>query len=197
MHAEPRMSYSGLAFLPWLLFGWIHPLVLVAVLAVACGWLALRLRRGVKERAGLLSPLLVLAFVTPLFAYLLVISTPVLSPKPGWLDAHTQPGTIVVWANTPSPPQSQGLEEVIAGNSNLAAVFFAEEPDTLGVPQVETRVTRRNDGTLLHGGKPLRARYVLTAAKTRLVGTLVAKQDGFAIYRVPSVVRIAQAVATR
>jgi hypothetical protein len=196
MHAAPRMTYSGLAFLPWLFFGWIHPLVLVAVLAVACGWLASKLRRGMNDRAGVLSPLLALGLVTLLFAYFLVISTPVTSPEPGWLDAHAEPGTIVVWASTPTTDQSQGLEELIAGNSNLAAVYFAQKPDSRGVPQVETRVTRRSDGTLLHGANPLRARYVLTAAKTRLVGTLVAKQDGFAIYRVPSVVRIADAGAT-
>jgi hypothetical protein len=193
MHAAPRMTYSGLAFLPWLFFGWIHPLVLVAVLAVVCGWLALKLRRGVKDRAGVVSPLLPLTFVTLLFAYFLVISTPVMSPEPGWLDAHTEPGTIVVWVSTPSTDQSQGLEELIAGNSNLAAVYFVKKPDSRGVPQVETQVTRRNDGTLLHGVNPLRARYVLTAAKTRLVGTLVAKQDGFAIYRVPSLVRVGDA----
>ena len=66
----------------------------------------------------------------------------------------------------------------MSANNNLSAVYFTREPDSRGFDQVETRVTERNDGTLLKDGRPLRARYVLTGAETRVVGTLIAKRDG-------------------
>jgi len=83
------------------------------------------------------------------------------------------------------------LGEIVSANSNLSAVYFTRKPDSRGFDQVETRVTERADGTLLENGRPLTARYVLTGAETHIVGTLIAKRDGFAIYEVRSFVRLA------
>jgi hypothetical protein len=84
------------------------------------------------------------------------------------------------------------LGEIVSANSNLSAVYFTKKPDTRGFQQVEKRVTERADGTLLNNGRPLMAHYVLTEVETRIVGTLIAKRHGFAIYEARSPVRVAR-----
>jgi hypothetical protein len=96
---------------------------------------------------------------------------------------------VAVWVGEPRSARSQGLWEIDVGNRNLAAVYFTKSPDSFG-RGVEKQVKERTDGTLLDNGRPLMARYVLTTIDTRIVGTLVAKRKGFAIYKVQPPVRL-------
>jgi hypothetical protein len=81
---------------------------------------------------------------------------------------------------------------MIAANDSLAAVYFTRKPDSRGFGAVETRAWEQTDGTLLEKRGLLAADFVLTDAETRLVGTLVAKRRGFAIYKVNPPLRIAR-----
>ena len=94
-----------------------------------------------------------------------------------------------MWEREPSPAKSQGLWEIAVANRNLSAIYFLEKPDSFA-PELETKVSARSDGTLIHDGKPLAARYVLAPIETKVVGTMVAKSHGFAIYKVPAQVRL-------
>jgi hypothetical protein len=188
---DPYGTFSGLAFLPWIHIGSGHPIVLFGTLAAYCGLCAMLLTRTRTDIHALIKPVLTVVPVTSLCAYFFFLSAPTYSPPPGWLDSHSRPGAIAVWGESPPDSRSQGLVEIAASNSNLSAVYFIQKPDTRGFDQVETRVTKRADGMILNNGKPLIARYVLTDAKTRLVGTLLAKRNGFAIYHVRSPVRLA------
>jgi hypothetical protein len=147
------------------------------------------LNRRSTSPYSLIKPLMTVIPVTVICAAAFFIAAPTFSPPPGWLDAHSRPGTIAVWGVSPSPARSQALGEIVSGNNNLSAVYFTRKPDSRGFNQVETRVTRSADGTVFKDGRPLTARYVLTQAEAPIVGTLVAKRHGFAIYEVRSHVR--------
>jgi hypothetical protein len=185
------LTFSGLAFLPWVGLGVVHPLLLLGPLAAYCGLCAFLLSRQRTTIPGLIKPLMTLLPVTLLCASVFFVRAPTYSPPPGWLDAHSKPGAIAVWGVTPTERRSKALGEILSANTNLSAVYFTRKADTRGFDQVETRVTKRADGTLLDKGRPLMARYVLTDAETHLVGTLLAKRNGFAIYEVQSPVRLA------
>jgi hypothetical protein len=183
------LTFSGLAFLPWVGVGIVHPLLLLVPLVLYCGLCARVLNRRSTSPYSLIKPLMTVIPVTVICAAAFFIAAPTFSPPPGWLDAHSRPGTIAVWGVSPSPARSQALGEIVSGNNNLSAVYFTRKPDSRGFNQVETRVTRSADGTVFKDGRPLTARYVLTQAEAPIVGTLVAKRHGFAIYEVRSHVR--------
>jgi hypothetical protein len=186
------LTFSGLAFLPWVGLGVVHPLLLLGPLAAYCGVCVFLFNSRATSAHALIKPLMTLLPLTLLAACILFVSAPTFSPPPGWLDAHSSPGAIAVWGVTPTVERSQALGEIVSANNNLSAVYFTREPDSRGFDQVETHVTERHDGTLVKNGRPLTARYVLTGDETRIVGTLIAKRDGFAIYEVRSTVRIAR-----
>jgi hypothetical protein len=189
----PRLSFSGLAFLPWIGLGiGVHPLLSLGSVAAYCGLCAFLLNRPGAGIPALIKPVITLMLVTLTCASALFVLAPTYSPPSGWLDAHSRPGAIAVWGVTPTETRSMALGEIVSANSNLSAVYFTKGPDTRGFQQVERRVTERLDGTLLNNGRPLMARYVLTGVETRIVGTLIAKRHGFAIYKARPPVRLAR-----
>jgi hypothetical protein len=186
---NPWATVNGLSFLPWIGLSALAPHFWVAALAGYCARCAYLLNRRRGDAHALIKTVLTLVTVTSVSAFFLVLPSHVYSPPPGWLDAHTGPGVIAVWVGEPRPARSQGLWEIDVANRNLAAVYFTHSPDSFG-RGVETQVRERNDGTLLDNGRPLTARYVLTTTDTRIVGSLVAKKKGFAIYKVQPPVRL-------
>jgi hypothetical protein len=189
----PRLSFSGLAFLPWIGIGiLVHPLLSVGSVAAYCALCAFLFNRPSAGVHALIKPLMTLMPVTLVCAGAFFVLAPTYSPPSGWLDAHSNPGAIAVWGVTPTEARSAALGEIVSANSNLSAVYFTKGPDTRGFQQVEKRVTERVDGTLLNNGRPLMARYVLTGVETQIVGTLIAKRHGFAIYKARPPVRLAR-----
>jgi hypothetical protein len=186
---DPHGTENGLAFLPWIGVSGGREIVLLPILAIYGGLCAFLLMRQAVGAHTLVKPLLALVTVTSVSAFFFEVSAPVYSPSPGWLDAHSEPGVIAVWEREPSPAKSHGLWEIAVANRNLSAVFFMTKPDAFA-PELETRVSARLDGTLIHDGQPLAARYVLAPIATKVVGTLVAKSHGFAIYKVPAQVQL-------
>jgi len=203
---DPWGTVNGLAFLPWIGLSGASPVLWIAVLAAYGGVCAFFLSRrsadghvlaieGVEGTDGLLDRVAEMRAsgrirsLTTVSAFFFVVSSHVYSPPPGWLDAHSRPGVVAVWAGSPGPMRSQGLWEIDVANRNLSRVYFTHRPDSFG-RGVETLVTERKDGTLLDRDRPLMARYVLTSSKTKIVGTLVAKNKGFAIYKVQPPVRL-------
>jgi hypothetical protein len=186
----PHGTVNGLAFLPWTAVRSVSPSLWLPALAAYCALCAFLLTRPRADAHAFIKPVLTLLTVTSVSAFFFVLSpTGVRSPSPGWLDAHTQPGVIAVWAGQPRAASSQGLWEIDVANRNLSAVYFTRTPDSFG-RGLETYVTVRADGTLLENGRPLMAPYVLTTSETRIVGTMVAKSQGFAIYKVQPPVRL-------
>jgi hypothetical protein len=188
---RPIFTFSALAFAPWVVLHAVQPLLAAAGLALFCGWCAYLLLAGsAKSGHARVKPVLAFTSVTLLFAAIFFVSAPTYSPPPGWLDAHTSGRVIAVWGVTPPLARSQALGEMIAANDRLAAVYFTRGPDSRGLGAVETRVDEQPDGTLLAKGRRLVADFVVTDARTRFVGKLVASRRGFAIYKVASPVRI-------
>jgi hypothetical protein len=185
------LTFSGLAFLPWVGISVVHPLLMLGLLAAYCGMCAALLNRKRSDVYALIKPLMTIMPVTLLCACIFFVFAPTFSPPAGWLDLHSKPGAIAVWTVSPTAERSQALGEILSANKNLSAVYFTRKPDSRGFDQVESRVRERADGTLLKNGRPLTARYVLTGEETHIVGTLIAKRDGFAIYEVRSLVRLA------
>jgi hypothetical protein len=186
---HPHGTANGLAFVPWLVLSQGSRAFLLAALAAYCGLCAFLLIRKTTALYGLIKPVLILIPVSSICAFLLFLSAGAFSPQPGWLDAHSKPGVIAIWAGEPRPDQSHALWGIDVANRNLSAIYFTRKPDVLG-RGMETRVTESADGTLLDNGRPLMARYVLTPVETQVVGTLVAKSNGFAIYRTEPPVRL-------
>jgi hypothetical protein len=192
LHAHPYGTFSGLAFLPWLALGLLHPLLTLAGLSLYCGWCAYLLASArPQETHTYVKPVVSVTSVVLLCAAAFFAASPNYSPPPGWLDTHTNGRVIAVWGVSPTPRRSATLGELMAANSRLAAVYFMRRPDSRGFDAVESRVREQTNGTLLDKRRPLAADFVLTDARTRIVGTLVAKRRGFAIYKVTSPVRIA------
>jgi len=203
----PLATINAIAFVPWTL-PWIatagtrrplllalgdpRPLLLLGALGCFCGLCAWRLSRAKTDVHALIKPVLALVTVTAVCTYFANVTAHSYSLPPGWLDAHTKAGAIALWADSPNLTESQALREIVGANSNLSAIYFVREPDSLGLQQVERRATERADGTLTVRGRPLTARYVLTAARTRIVGTLIASKDGFAIYKAELPLRLAE-----
>jgi hypothetical protein len=188
VHGGPHGSVNGLGFLAWVYLN-AFSVPWLAVLAAYCGLCAFLLGRRTANPSALIKPVLILVTVSSVCAYFFVLASRVYSPPPGWLDAHSRPGVVAVWAGEPGATRSHVLWEIDVANRNLSAVYFTHEPDTFG-RGVETRVTEQDDGTLLDKGRPLMARYVLATIETQIVGTLVAKNKGFAIYKVRPPVRL-------
>jgi hypothetical protein len=190
---SPRGTYNGFAFLPWVGLSGVSPVLWLVVLAGYCGLCAFLLNRRRADAHALIKPVLTLVTVTSVSAFFFVLTSHAYSPPPGWLDAHTRPGVVAVWVGKPGAVRSQGLWEIDVANRNLSAVYYTRSPDSFG-RGVERRIRERNDGTLLDNGRPLMARYVLTTADTQIVGTLVAKSKGFAIYKAQPPVRLDHSV---
>jgi hypothetical protein len=180
---DPHGTENGLAFLPWIEVSTGRIIALLSVLAIYGGACALLLIRPQSGPHTLVKPVLALVTITTISAFFFEFSASVYSPSPGWLDAHSRPGVVALWAREPSPAESQGLWEIAVANRNLAAIYFMKAPDTFA-PELETHVSALADGSLVHNGKPLAARFVLTPVATKVVGRLVAKSHGFAIYSV-------------
>jgi hypothetical protein len=179
---HPHGTENGFAFLPWIGISGGREMFLLPILASyggVCAFLLTRRKTGAHELA---QPVLAVVTVTSVCAFFFSFVAPAYSPHPGWLDANSQPGVIAVWTTEPPPARSQGLWEIAVANRNLSSVYFTKTPDSFG-QGVETQAYERRDGTLVAEGKPLRARYVLTPVETKLVGTVVAKRSGFAIYK--------------
>ncbi|HEY8768193.1 MAG TPA: hypothetical protein VIP09_13185 [Dehalococcoidia bacterium] len=202
----PLATINAIAFLPWALpwiatagthpplllhLGQPRPLLLLAALGAYGGLCAWRLARPKMDAHALIKPLLVCLTVTTVCAYFANVSAHSYSLPPGWLDAHTNAGAIALWADSPNLTESQALREIVGANDNLSAIYFVRQPDSLGLQQVERRIVEHADGTLAIRGRPLNAQYVLTAARTRIVGTLIARRNGFAIYRARLPLRLA------
>jgi hypothetical protein len=186
---DPHGTENGLAFLPWIGASAGREVVLLPILAICGGLCALLLVRPAVGAHTLVKPVLALVTVTSVCAFFFEVSTPVYSPSPGWLDAHSKPGVVAVWEREPSPAESHGLWEIVVANRNLSAIYFMKKPDSFATG-LETHVSALADGTLAHNGKPLAARFVLTPVATKLVGRLVAKSHGFAIYKVHAHVQL-------
>ena len=93
-----------------------------------------------------------------------------------------------------APRYRQKLAEVPLGVNDPV---WIDDPDF----DIARHVHRARSGNLgevadtvmsaqLDRDRPLMARYVLTSSKTKIVGTLVAKNKGFAIYKVQPPVRL-------
>jgi hypothetical protein len=193
VHHIPTFTFSGLAFEPWFVLDVIEPLLAVCGLLLYCGLCAhLLASTGAKSAHARVKPVLAVTSITLFCGAILFVLAPTFSPPPGWLDAHTSGRVIAVWGVTPPATRSQALGEMMAANDRLEAVYFLKRPDTRGFAEVERRVTEQPDGRLLINRRRLAADFVLTDAKTRFVGTLVAKSNGFAIYKVDSPLRVAR-----
>jgi hypothetical protein len=188
--AVPHGTLNGLAFLPWTAVRAVSPVLWLPALAAYCGLCAVLLTRPRADAHALIKPVLTLVTVSSASAFFFVLSpTGIPPPPPGWLDAHTERGVIALWAGEPRAARSQELWEIGVANRNLSAIYFTRKPDAFG-RGVETQVTERADGTVLDHGRPLMARYVLATTGTRIVGTVVATSEGFAIYKVQAPVRL-------
>ena len=98
-------------------------------------------------------------------------------------------GTVVgIWAERPTDRQAFAMWEVHVTNENLQRVYYLRQPDRLGP---ESKIAEALDGRLVDDGSPIAARYVLTAASTRIVGRLVGRNHGLALYEVKQPVRLA------
>ena len=192
---DPHGTENGLAFLPWIGASAGRDAVLLPILAIYGGLCALLLIRPSVGAHTLVKPVLAIVTVTSVCAFFFELSTPVYSPTPGWLDAHSEPGVVAVWEHGPSAAQSHGLWEIAVANRNLSAIYFMKKPDSFAA-ELETHVSARADGNLVHDGEPLSARFVLVPAETKLVGRLVAKSHGFAIYKVLAHVQLNQSAPT-
>ena len=188
-HADQRMTYSGLAVLPFVVLASNHA-VFVGLVAIFSLWCAACVLRPGSEPSRLVATVAAALAATTISTYCLFVAAPTHSPAPGWLDALANGRTVAVWVRQPPALASQALIEVASANESLAAVYSVAEPSGRGIPAAERRVESAEDGTVLDHGRPVRAKYVLTASGTRFVGTLVAKRDGLALFRVPSVVRV-------
>ena len=103
------------------------------------------------------------------------------SPPPGWLDARSNGTVIGIWVARPTDRQAFAMWEVHATNENLQRVYYLRQPDRLGP---ERKIAETPDGRLIEDGSPIVARYVMTAASTRVVGRLVGRSHGLALYKV-------------
>jgi hypothetical protein len=110
------------------------------------------------------------------------------SPPPGWLDARSNGTVVGVWGAQPTDRQAFAMWEVHVTNENLQRVYYLRQPDRLGP---ERKITETPDGRLIEDGSPIVARYVMTAASTRVVGRLVGRSHGLALYEVKQPVRLA------
>jgi hypothetical protein len=110
------------------------------------------------------------------------------TPPGGWLDAHAHAEVVAVWINRPTSRQAFALWEINAMNRNLGRVYYLRQPDTLGPA---TKLVQGPDGTLLDDGKPVIARYALTSWRTPVVGRLITRSSGLALYRIKPPLRVA------
>jgi hypothetical protein len=184
---------NALSFMPWMFFRAIvtGPWWLFALAAYCCLCAGLAMKVGLGTR-WLVKPVACAITVVTLcaFAYVSLGSwnAKTHTPPTGWLDARTDADVIGVWVNRPADRQAFALWEIDATNRNLTRVHYVRQPDSLG-PQ--TKLVQASDGRLLDHGKPMFPRYVLTSWRTPVVGRLVARSSGLALYEVRPPLRLA------
>jgi hypothetical protein len=188
--AHAQGTINAIAFLPWIAIGEGHRLVLLVALSLYSALCAFILSRRSFDVHSLVKPVLVLIAVTSVCACFSQLLPNRGSLASGWLDAHTSGPAIAVWVGPPTFTESQKLREVIGANNNVAAVYYTDAPDSY-LQQAERKLKKQKNGLLLEQDEPLRAQYVLTTARTRIAGQLIARADGLAIYKVRSLVRVA------
>ena len=184
-------TINAMAFLPWIAIAEGRRYILLGSLAAYCGVCVFFLLRSRLDIHSLIKPVLILMTVTSVCAYFSQLTSNANALPAGWLDSHTRSSAVAVWVANPTFTESQQLREIVTANKNLSAIFFTQRPDSY-LQEAETKVTEQPDGTLLSKGKPVLAQYVVTSARTRIVGTTVARQNGFVIFKVRSRVRVAR-----
>jgi hypothetical protein len=186
-------SSAALSFMPWMFFRAMAPgpWWLFALAAYCCLCAGLAMKVGIGTR-WLLKPVAGAIAVATLsaFAYSAGGSwhARTHTPPAGWLDARTDANVVGLWVNRPTDRQAFALWEINAMNRNLTSVHYVNQPDGLG-PQ--TKLSQGSDGRLLDHGKPMFPRYVLTSVSTPIVGRLVARSSGLALYEVRPPLRLA------
>jgi hypothetical protein len=185
-------TISALSFMPWMFFRALvaGPWWLLALATYCCLCAGLAMTRGLGTR-WLMKPVAGAIGVVTLcaFAYVSLGSwnASTHSPASGWLDARTDGEVIGIWVNRPTDRQAFALWEIDTMNRNLKRVHYVRQPDNVG-PQ--TKLTQGSDGRLLDHGKPMFPRYVLTSWRTPVVGRLVARTSGLALYEVQPPLRL-------
>jgi len=194
VHGDGLVATSNaLSFMPWMFIRALAPhpwwLILLAAYCGACVTLLMRRRPNARGSVRLVAASLALC---TLFAFSYVAlgswNARMHSPPGGWLDAHTDAEVVGVWVKRPTKRQAFAMWETQVTNENLRRAYFVEKPDQLGP---ERKLQRGRNGELLDHGKPLRPRYVLTSARTRIVGRLVTRSSGLALYEASAPLRVA------
>jgi hypothetical protein len=118
--------------------------------------------------------------------------------KRSWIDSATkgQGSVAVLWSGF-ERRGSKGWYSIWESelfNRNVGAVYDLREPMNYRMPAA--KVVIRDGMVYFATGKPLRARYVLTDVKTRVVGTEVGNNGdaGMVLYRVDGPVRLLRSV---
>jgi energy-coupling factor transporter transmembrane protein EcfT len=198
VHGKGLIATSNaLSFMPWMFVRALvtGPWWLVVLAGYCCLCTLLAVRARVRTRwlvRWVASAIAVITFFG--FAYVSFGSWHArahTSPS-GWLDARTDSDVIAVWVKRPTSGQAFALWELYAMNRNLARVYFVRQPDILGPA---TKLAQGSGGRLLDRGEPISPRYALTSYRTPLVGTLIARSSGLALYRVQPPLRLATSAA--
>ena len=103
-----------------------------------------------------------------------VLSTAI-GGKPGWVDRRVGDRARVDFVWSGAPLEVNALWENEFFNRSIKRVYDLGPPAPGGLP--ESRVVRRDDGTLLLHGRPVRVRYVLAAAQAHLGGDVIARDS--------------------
>jgi len=186
-------SSAALSFMPWMFFRAMAPgpWWLFALAAYCCLCAGLVMKVGIGTR-WLLKPVAGAIAVATLSGFAFSAGgswhARTHTPPAGWLDARTNANVVGLWVNRPTDREAFALWEVNAMNRNLTSVHYVNQPDGLG-PQ--TKLSQGFDGRLLDHGKPMFPRYVLTSVSTPIVGRLVARSSGLALYEVRPPLRLA------
>ena len=189
---------NALSFMPWMFLRALVPgswwLFALGAYCCLCAGLAMKVSLSTRWLVKPITGAIVVITLSS-FAYVSGGSwnARTHTPPAGWLDARTNDEVIGVWVNRPTDRQAFALWEIDAMNRNLTRVHYIRRPDSFG-PQ--TKLIQRSDGQLLDHGKPMFPRYVLTSWRTPVVGRLVARSSGLALYEVRPPLRLAMVSAT-
>jgi glycosyltransferase involved in cell wall biosynthesis len=114
------------------------------------------------------------------------------APKRDWIDAAVGPDADVAFLFSGKNPDQQPLTlwENEFYNRSIGPVYDLRQESMGGLP--ETRVTQRQDGVLLAGGRAVSHAYVLSEDSVPLAGDVVARDErkGMVLLRTDGFVRI-------
>jgi hypothetical protein len=104
------------------------------------------------------------------------LSTGLTVKHPDWVDRRVGRHANVVFVWPASGLNANALWQNEFFNRSIRGVYDLGSPSPGGLP--ETPVTEFGEGTLIAGGRPVHAHYVLADEKSRLAGDVIARDDG-------------------